>query len=186
MMALLTINEIQHGLDKEFLPLEPMLTGFRLVNGGMLETSLIESEKQLGVTLPLAFRDMIKTFNFGRLTIGPVVFCNAGDYLKELVELNTSINWWGEGQRPINLLMVANSDPYAILLNVNTGHILAMDVERGWQHAMHIANGFDVYLRGVGTTMLRRNELGDKALLARDVLADAGGSNLAYWAHLAK
>lgn len=33
-MALLTVEEIRKGLDQEFIPLEPMVTGLRLINGG--------------------------------------------------------------------------------------------------------------------------------------------------------
>lgn len=34
-MALLTVEEIRKGLDQEFIPLEPMVTGLRLIDGGV-------------------------------------------------------------------------------------------------------------------------------------------------------
>jgi hypothetical protein len=180
------MEEIRQGLDKEFLPLEPMLNGFRLVEGGVSDAALDTFERDINLLLPAAFRALVREYDFGNLTIGPIVFCNTGDYLGELTKLNTEIAWWGAGARPTNLLMVANSDPFVVLLNLENGAVLAMDIERGWQAANIVASGFDLFVMGVGTTMLRRNESSDRAALARDVLSDVKGADLPYWLQLAK
>ncbi|MGC5809930.1 SMI1/KNR4 family protein [Ralstonia pseudosolanacearum] len=185
-MSLLSMEEVKQGLDKEFLPLEPMLTGLRLIEGGVTETALDAFERDMNLLLPRAFRDVIRMHDFGRLTIGPVAFCNTGDYLGELVKLNTKVTWWGTGMRPSSLLMVANSDPFAILLDLESGSVLAMDVERGWQFAERVASSFDLFVRGVGSTMLHRNQSADRVALGRDVMSDAGGGYLPYWLQLAK
>jgi hypothetical protein len=183
-MTLLTISEIQQGMDGKFAPLEPSLTGFRLIPVGVPETALVQFEREVATPLPCAFREAIQAFDFGRLTIGPVVFGSTGDYLKKLRNLNTNVKWWGEGKRPANLLMVANSDPYAILLDLVTGGVRAMDAERGWKNATEVANGFMAYFRGLGTAMLRRESVGDNLSFANELLADVGGADLAYWANL--
>lgn len=185
-MGLLSIEEIRKGLDKEFLPLEPMLSGFRLVKHELPEQLVVNVENQLSVTFPAKFREMIQSYDFGKLTIGPIAFCGTGDYLKELIESNVSVLWWGEGKRPHNLVMVANSDPFAILLDVNTGALLAMDAERGWQNSKIIAADFEEFLRGVGTVMLRRNEIADKETLAQAIVVAVGGQDLDFWYGLAR
>lgn len=185
-MTLLSMEEIRQGLDKEFLLLEPTLTGLRLIRGGVSENDLEVFERGMNVQLPATFRQPVKEYNFGKLTIGPVVFCNNGDYLSELTKLNTNVGWWGRGERPVDLIMVANSDPFAILLDLKKGVVLAMDVERGWQAANMVASSFDLFVQGVGTTMLRRSESPDRGVLGRDVASTVGGGDLQYWLDLAK
>ena len=184
-MALLTVEEIRKGLDQEFIPLEPMITGLRLINGGVSEDVLGIFENENKISFPDDFRCLIKKIDFGNLTVGPVVFCNGGDYLKELFQLNVEMAWWGRGGRPKDLFVIANSDPYVIILNIKTGNILAADFEIGWQCAKKIASNFDFYLRGVGTTMLRRNEVGNRCAFAKTIMKDVGGADLTYWSQLA-
>ena len=76
-MSLLTIQQIQRGLDAEYLPMEPALRGYRLVAGGVSASARIECERGLGTTFPTAFRDAIEAFDFGWLTIGPVSCCGS-------------------------------------------------------------------------------------------------------------
>lgn len=185
-VTLLSIQQIQRGLDDKFGPLEPMLKGFRLINGGVTEGALVHSESSLGLALPKAFRESIKRFDFGRLTIGPVAFCNTDDYLGEIGKLNTSVRWWGDGARPSNFLMVANSDPYAILLAIDTGAVWVMDPEQGHEKAICVAKDFDAYLRAIGTVMLRRNDVADKDVLVREVATAVGDMGFGYWEYLAR
>lgn len=185
-MTLLSLQQIQRGLDDKFGPLEPMLKGFRLMNGGVTEDALVHFESSLGVTLPQVFRESIKAFDFGRLTIGPVAFSNTGDYLGDVSKLNTTVRWWGNGARPANFLMVANSDPYAILLAIDTGAVWTMDREQGCEKAACVAESFEAYLRAIGTIMLRRNETTEKSLLAREIARDVGDVGLGYWEYIAR
>ena len=185
-MTLLSTEEIKHGLDKEFLPLEPMLAGLRLIDGGLTDEALDTFERSMNLSLPTAFRKVVKDYDFGRLTIGPVVFCNTGDYLGELTKLNTKVVWWRTDSRPTNLLMVANSDPFPILLNLETGEVLAMDVERGWQASRTIARNFDLFVKGVGTTMLGRNQSAERAALGRSVASEVGSPEQPFWLQLAE
>lgn len=185
-MILLSVDEIKHGLDREFLPLEPMLTGLRLIDGGVSDDALEAFESTMGVKLPISFREIVKSYDFGRLTIGPVAFCNGGDYLVELKKINSIVPWWGGDLRPNSLLMVANSDPFAILINLDDGEVLAMDVELGWQKAQSIARSFDLFVKGIGTTMLRRDRNVDPDVLSKGISAEVGSVEQAYWLQLAK
>lgn len=182
-MTLLSIKEIQQGLDREFAPLEPMIAGLRLVNGGVSNEAIVNCERELGVAFCDTFRSMIERYDFGRLTIGPIVFCNTGNYLGELVQLNAE-TWWGKGPRPKGAIVVANSDPFIIILDMNIGTVHSMDAERGWSHSTLIAREFDLFFRGVGTTMLCRSEMSNRDAFARDIATAVGGTDIAFWLHL--
>ena len=186
-MTLMSMRQIQQGLDEKFLPLEPMVTGSRLIAGGVSETARAACERTLSTHFPPAFRDNIESFSFGDLAIGPVAFCGTGDYLKELIQLNTQVVWWwGEAQRPADLLLIALSDPYSILLDTARGSVRAFDTELGWRSSTLVASDFDTYLRGVGTAMLLRESVADRPAFAAELLTEVGGTDLRYWQSLVR
>lgn len=185
-MNLLSFEEIQKRLDKEFIPLEPMLKGYRLNKGGLEENTISKCESTLSVNFPLDYRRLISIYDFGNLTIGPVAFCATGDYSSELIDYNEHVAWWGEDQRPSNLIMIANSDPFAILLEVNTGEIFAMDTELGWKKSTRISESFEKFVRGIGTVILLRSDADDKEKLANTVNDIIGSQNISFWTTLAK
>ncbi|BBB64203.1 hypothetical protein UNDKW_5930 (plasmid) [Undibacterium sp. KW1] len=185
-MKLLSIEKIQAGLDKEFFPLEPMLSGYRIIRKILPEDKVAKTEATLGVKFPNEFRTIISEFDFGMLTIGPIVFCAKGDYIQELIDLNTSVCWWREGQRPENMIMIGNSDPFTILLDVNSGCVFAMDPEVGWEKSKIIAGNFLDFFRGIGTAMLMRNEIDDRRGLAQGIFENVKSEDLEFWSQLAQ
>lgn len=185
-MKLLSFDEIQYGLDKEFLPLEPVLEGFRLKSPGLGVEELTKCEFLLRVVFPADFRMLISVYDFGNLTIGPIAFCASGDYSNELFEYNEKVSWWGDGPRPVNLIMVANSDPYAIVLNVESGEVLAIDPDLGLEKASMIAESFESFVRGVGSVFLLRNAVDDKEILAKSIHDFVGSHDIDFWSVLAK
>lgn len=184
-MRLLTIDEIQAGLDDAFLPLEPMITGCRLFKRTLATMSVDHVETSLATRLPRELRDFLCRYDLGSLTIGPIVFGVDCSYLGNVIEWNTNTRWWGIGQRPAELLMIAISDPFALLLNTRTGGVLAMDTERSWQDAPIIATSFCTFFRGIGTVMLSRNATVDHVELARAVSVIVGSGDVAFWQFLA-
>lgn len=184
-MKLLTIEEVQRGLDAEFRPLEPGITGLRLVAGGASPDALEKVQSRLNFQFPDAFRRIVYAFNLGDLSIGPVSFCGTGDYLSELLQLNEQVTWWEPGAKPADRLMVANSDPYAFLLNAN-GRVSAFDQERGWSRAVDVAEDFESFIRGLGTIMLLRTNMTDKATLARTIAKEVGAVDEEFWSFLAR
>lgn len=185
-VKLLTIEEVQRGLDAEFLPLEPGVTGLRLIAGGASPDALDQMQSRLNFQLPEAFSRIVSEFDLGDLAIGPVSFCGSGDYLSELLQLNEDVKWWGPGMRPADQLMVANSDPHAFLLNATNGRVSAFDRERSWSHPIDIAEDFEHFLRGVGTVMLLRTQVADKEALARKVAKEVGAMDEEFWNFLAR
>jgi hypothetical protein len=184
--VLLSIDEIRAGLEREFLPLEPMLTGFRLIESTPSEGTIASAEKAVATNFPKDFRELIARFDFGNLTIGPVVFGTSGDYLGEIIELNERAGWWGRAERPTDLLMIANSDPFAILLDCRSGSVYSSDVESGWQKARKIADNFSTFLVGLGTTVLKRFGTHDRYGLANAIAKRVGNDHPEFWLNLAK
>jgi hypothetical protein len=185
-VKLLTIEEVQRGLDAEFLPLEPGITGLRLVGGGASPEALEQVQSRLNFQFPEAFRRVVCAFDLGDLSIGPVSFCGTGDYLSELVQLNKDVTWWGPGEKPADRRMVANSDPYAFLLNGTSGRVSAFDQERGWSNAVDIAEDFESFIRGLGTIMLLRTQVTDREALARKIAKEVGAVDQEFWHFLAR
>src|ERR1700722_3462660 len=112
---LLGLEEIQRRLDEMFQPLEPELTGLRLIAESQSPARLKQCESALQVVFPATFKRLVLTYDFGRLTIGPTSFGDVGD---GLVRLNSPWlgQWWGSGSRPSSLLMVAVNAEFGAIL----------------------------------------------------------------------
>jgi len=184
-MKLLSIDDIRTGLDRQFLPQDPMFVGFRLIERPMPAGAIEHAEKTLAIAFPEDFRELIARFDFGNLTIGPIVFGASGDYLAETTELNQETGWWGPGERPGNLLMIANSDPFAILLEIRSGCVYALDPDLGLQRTHKIAHAFVSFFLGVGTIVLMRQQVEDRHALATAVSGGVGSEHAAFWLQLA-
>ncbi len=189
---LLEIEEIQRRLNEQFLPLEPMLTGFRLVGAVNGEAVVEQIQHCLRITLDGAFAGLIRSYNFGSLTVGPITFCNTGDFAAWFVDRNIDDEsqeypWWGDGHRPDTLLLVAGSDLYAIVLDNCSGRVLAFQNGQPWKNALVISLGFREFLQGIGTVFLDRDPEGDNQKISTDVATYAGGMDgAAFWDWLAK
>lgn len=184
-VKLLSVEEIKAELDREYALLEPMLTGFRLIEKNTPDSAIKSAEKLISTNFPDGFRELIAKFDFGNLTIGPVVFCSSRDYLAELVELNLNVMWWGGGQRPENIIMIGNSDPFAILLNTDSGSIYAFDSETSWKKSKKISDDFFGFFSALGTVVLTRNQTLDRRKLAEEILEEIGAEDFEFWLRLA-
>ena len=190
---LLDVNEIVKQLDEQFLPLEPMLRGFRLTSTAIREEELARVSQELQVVIPDHFLSMLRQYDFGYFTLGPIAFCNSGDYLRWIVENNcksasNQYPWWDSGPRPIDRLLIANSDPYAILLNTSTGAVSAFIHGESFDHGEEIvAHDFVKFFRGIGTVFLQRNVNDDNSCLADNVSHSVGGKEKSrVWQWLAE
>lgn len=189
---LLDLTDIQARLDEQFLPLEPMLTGFRLVSTKVQQEDIDRVQEQLNAVLPEDFQSVLRQFDLGSFTIGPIAFCNTGDYLSWTIDNNRdgSANeypWWGSETRPSDVLLIANSDPYAVLLNCVTGAVSVLEHGTSWSDgSIVVAENLEGFLRGLGTVFLKRSDEGDNSALADDVSIEVGGGRgNVFWQWLA-
>lgn len=184
-MKLLSVDDVRAGLDRQFLPLEPMFVGFRLIERPPPANAIEHAEKTLAIAFPDDFRELIARFDFGNLTVGPIVFGTSGNYPAEITRLNLEAGWWGPGKRPDNLLMIANSDPFAILSDTRSGCVYALDPELGLHRTCKIADSFLSFFLGLGTIVLMRQQVEDRYGLATAVSAGVGSGHTGFWLQMA-
>lgn len=181
-MYLLDIETIRIRLDEQFKHLEPMLMGLRLVAKCDQRPGLEECETKLNLILPTEYSDLVTQFDFGHLTLGPVAFCNTGDYFAWLIRTNldakpNNLAWWSGTVRPRDWIMIANSDILAIVMNCSNGQVSAFTHGSATPDGFFlIASRFDLFFRGIGTAMLERHSDEDNTRLAQSV-AEAVGVN---------
>ena len=179
-MELVDIESMQTRLNEQFIPLEPMLTGMRLIPISTSNAGLNDCQQSLNVTFPPSFSEIVNRFDFGHFTIGPVAFCNRGDYFSWLTEMNNSANdhpWWGHGQRIRGIVMIANSDRFAILLDTRSEEILALEHGSGISSgAFKVADSFDLFIQGLGTAFFERLPNGGNENLAKGIAATVCGN----------
>jgi len=89
--CLLTLDEIETGLEKEFAKLEPEISGYRLRKPGLSMSQLQDVETALETNLPDSFKRMVRAYDFGDLTVGGVFFGQTGNYGKFLLIKTASV-----------------------------------------------------------------------------------------------
>lgn len=93
------------------------------------------------------------------------------------------IRWWEDTDvdpRPSNLIMVASSDPWILLLHCVTGQVLAYDCEAGSPTARPIASDFTHLLRGLATVELASGDQVSSQAFFESV-ADSVGQPESVW-----
>ena len=186
---LLTMQELVDALDDELAPLEPDLTGLRLVAPGDSQSDVDKLQALLGVEFPPSFASTIMELNLGSLTIGPTVFGYATKYTDLLHDANVEpvVRWWGSGERQASLVMFGNSDPFALVVDCTSGEVLALQHGEGLDRAVVVAADFDLFLRGVGTVFIARQAEPASPELGASIGSLVGSSpeGLSYWTELA-
>lgn len=179
-MQLLEIDSIRTRLDEEFIALEPTLTGMRLVPIATDEEGMAFCEKTLNIRLPTSFIEIVARYDFGHFTIGPVAFCNRGNYFAWLTDINAASNCsmtLGMAKRPDGVIMIANSDQFAIFLNAVSGQVLALEHGDKVSNSFFVAAGdFELLLRGLGTAFFERHPDGGNEKLGRQIASLVSGN----------
>lgn len=181
---LLSIEEIKNGLNKEFLSLEPMITGLRFIEKKTKIDEIENIEKRLDVVFPDSFCSLISQYDFGDFSIGPIVFGSSGNYLNDLLNFNSGI-WWGEGERPNNKVVIAISDPYTFILDAESESISVITSELNWYEAKIISSNFTLFFCGIGTVYLLRTKETPR-IIANQVSKAVGSQDNKFWLELAE
>jgi hypothetical protein len=176
-MQLLTLDEVRARLEDLAEQHSSLSELFRLPAAACDPEVIATCFRQIGVNPPNSFSEIVLKYDFGSFTLGFVAFGHTGDYFSELAKWNGE-NWWGAGQRPGHLVVVGIGDPCAILLDVSTGAISAIDEDRHWKRALPVASDFELFLRGMGTMMFCEDRT--KILGA---LTNMVGGDEAFWKH---
>jgi hypothetical protein len=145
--------------------------------------NIVELEAVLKVALPKSFPDLLTRFRFGGLSIGGVFFGRFDRYDEYLVTMNaeSQFPWWGGGERPGDLVLIAGTDGYVVLLDVKTGRILAYDRNGNWTEAEEIASSFETFVRAAARVWFEES-IPDPMAFADLLSREAGGiSPSRFW-----
>jgi hypothetical protein len=128
------------------------------------------------ISIPEEFKQLILEYDFGDLTLGSISFGYKENYIDFLIKHNTffkkdeitKVNfpiWWKKGERPSNYLAIADSDGYIILLDTETGQILAFSRIESYQDAQLICSNFKLFFQAAATIYIRLRTDENKELL---------------------
>lgn len=96
------------------------------------------------------------------MTLGGIWFGSKENFIEYILKYNAenqSYPWWGDGDRPRNYLLIAQSDGYLILLNTQTEEVLAFLRSESFDKAQLIANKFDLFFRAAATIYIYQQNL---------------------------
>ncbi|ACX90041.1 hypothetical protein [Pectobacterium parmentieri] len=177
---LLELTEIESKLHEKFSIFEGDMDDLTMKKGGFSIDEVGTLEKRLNITLHDKFKKFVLNYNLNDFSLGSFMFGNGGSYLDKLFELNSKndlIQWWGEGERPKNLLLVTYNDPYSVLLEVDSGRIYAITDESDLNNIKPISFDFCFFFRGVGTSFLNKID-------STDVEKLVGSEDKFFWSCL--
>lgn len=174
---LLTIEEIEFQLDKKFSPFDGEMDDLILTKRKSPISNLESSEKALDIIFPSDFVSFLKKYNVDNFSLGNVAFGSGSDYLDKITALNDEGNfshWWVGNNKPKGVIVIALSDPYAILLNTVDCKIYAITSEEKTIDREPVAVDFNTFIRGVGSVFL-------KACSRNEIESLVGSKNSDFW-----
>ncbi|MBI6527605.1 nuclease [Proteus vulgaris] len=154
---LLALDEITKELENKFSPLGEDFDDLVLFKRAAPLTDLDLLEQNLTLSPLDDFTSFISLYNLDNFSLFNISFGCGEDYLERLFMLNSPnefTQWWTGDYRPENMIVIALSDPYTILLNTQTGDIFAMTSGSPTDSFEHIAANFFVFFSAVATLFL--------------------------------
>ena len=186
----LKLDEIAQKLDQIFLPLEQEgMTGMRLLPQNDVKATaqaLKNAQEALGINFPAKFTKLLSKFDLGNFEICNVKFGSKGDYVSELVRLNSvdefGGKWWSGKARPLNLIVFAVGDPWIFLLDCTSGAVYAWLFGDEELCSRCIASDFEKFFIALASTYIAR--LNDEAMPSTEQIlkfVQADGRALLFW-----
>lgn len=152
-MELLTLSEIVQSIVEETRGLKPEIAdGITLKQVDIPFTQIELLKEKLGLkTLNQNFIDYILKYNWGNFGFLAYQFgYNDADGLNWLVQRNLDYEDFTT-LKECGFIIIANGDPYTILLECVSGKIFAIDSETDLDKRIPIAESFEQLVRGMGT-----------------------------------
>ena len=142
---------------------------------------------ETGSPLPPEFQSILEKWDLGNLSLAGFRFAIGTEYAEALAKMNSAngAEWWADREediRPTNLIMIAQSDPYILLLNLENGQVMAFSAMTGSANARVIAYDSYVLLRALGTAELLSHSAQDTKAFALALAAASGSENFdQFW-----
>lgn len=131
-------------------------------------------QRLTGCDCPAALDEMLSRWDFTNLNVAGFSFGFKGSFAERLISNNRpdAVNsWWDEAfeERPQTWLFVAQGDPYVILLDAQTGAVLAYQAEDGATAAVKIASDLSMCIRTLSTIQVYKPSLSSEILAFNDI-----------------
>ena len=191
----LKLNQIAQKLDQIFLPLEQEgMAGMRLLLQNDVKATaqaLKNAQEALGINFPAKFTKLLSKFDLGNFEICNVKFGSKGDYVSELVRLNSvdefGGKWWSGEERPANLIVFAVGDPWIFLLDCASGAVYAWLLGDEELCSRRVASDFEKFFIVLASTYIAR--LNDEAMPSVQQILNfvqADDTALDFWQEMAQ
>ena len=138
--------------------------------------NITEFEQAMGVVLPTSFHQFLRLYQVDDFSMANVQFGQGEAYLHHVFAMNhpdTLCPWWQGKMRPVNQLLIALTDGYALILDNNTGAVWALEQENSGMDL--VAHDFEDFFRALATVYL--SEVGLDEVLTQ-LHVDSSG----FWA----
>ena len=152
-MKLLTIDEIISSILDETNGLDEEITDGMILKEEMIPYSSIDKVKQLLKieSLDQVFSDYILKYNWGNVGFLSYQFGNNDETgLDWLIHRNLEYSDYHILQKE-GLIIIANGDPYTVLLECKTGKIYAFTSDMSYDNKIQIASDFEELVKDMGT-----------------------------------
>jgi len=152
-MKLLTIDEIISSILDETNGLDEEITDGMILKEEMIPYSSIDKVKQLLKieSLDQVFSDYILKYNWGNVGFLSYQFGNNDETgLDWLINRNLEYSDYHILQKE-GLIIIANGDPYTVLLECKTGKIYAFTSDMSYDNKIQIASDFEELVKDMGT-----------------------------------
>lgn len=184
-MQLLTIDEIISSILEETEGLDVEITDGIILRKEEISPSEIEKLKsELEIEyLDSVFTENILSYNWGNFGFLSYQF-GYGD--------ETSLNWLinrnlDYDEYPVlrknNLIIIANGDPYTILLECKSGEIYAFTSDMSYEEIVPVASDFEEFVRAMGTAQYAVWKNAEKEFI-ESMEREYSESSLKFWKEL--
>lgn len=158
MNNLLSIEEITTILDKDFIPLEPIVMGLRLKKQVGTKDNIEDVERRIGVKFPADFVDLILNYDFGDFSILGVHFGSNTDYLEKLISYQEDLSNEDVNSLSNQFLCIAMGDYFTFIMDVNCGNIYVYGSETPFNKKIKVAESFTNLIQALGTAYFHRSQ----------------------------
>lgn len=194
---LLSLEQVQFGLAEKFAGYKekfPALFAERVpkrATDSVSQDTINVIEREIGRKLPPSFERMLKAWDFGNFSIASINFSTKERYAEQFIAYNKNIpgvRWWEDQEdetRPSDFVMIAQGDPFVVLLELSTGQIFAYVTDNGSESRVPVAPGIEMFLRALGTVELKIANASSPSLFIDAVVAELGNKvSNDFWTEL--
>lgn len=155
-MEILTIDELIASILQETEGLDAEITEGMILKKQAIPYSALEALKlSLGLeALDQTFIDLILSYNWGNVGFLSYQF-GYGDEVSLRWLINRNLDYEDYPTlHQLGLIIIANGDPYTLLLECTSGQIYALTSELDYDEKILIASDFGILVRAMGTGQL--------------------------------